>query len=207
MSGPVADRRDGGSAGRARSDIRPIDCRSALRQHGNRCGRRSRRTFPDRVRPARPRATHRARRLDADAVPARIDADDRARRDRFGGNSRSRRRIRRAGSRHLGGGHRCRRNPVGPHTDPARLALLRARTNPFVHSSVIMRTALVERLGGYVPRSVRRRITTCGCAGRKPRASPIWRRRRISPCTASMQQAGATQYGGLAVVPREHHLA
>lgn len=43
-------------------------------------------------------------------------------------------------------------NPVGrltPPTDPARLARVLMRTNPFVHSSVMMRTALVRRLGGY----------------------------------------------------------
>jgi glycosyltransferase involved in cell wall biosynthesis len=42
--------------------------------------------------------------------------------------------------------------PVGrlmPPVDPARLARVLARTNPFVHSSVMMRTALVRRLGGY----------------------------------------------------------
>jgi glycosyltransferase involved in cell wall biosynthesis len=43
-------------------------------------------------------------------------------------------------------------NAVGRLTspaDPARLARVLARTNPFVHSSVMMRTALVRRLGGY----------------------------------------------------------
>ena len=38
---------------------------------------------------------------------------------------------------------------LAPPTDPARLARLLARTNPFIHSSVMMRTALVRRLGGY----------------------------------------------------------
>jgi glycosyltransferase involved in cell wall biosynthesis len=36
-----------------------------------------------------------------------------------------------------------------PPADPAVLARALARTNPFVHSSVMMRTALVRRLGGY----------------------------------------------------------
>jgi glycosyltransferase involved in cell wall biosynthesis len=36
-----------------------------------------------------------------------------------------------------------------PPADPAALARVLARTNPFVHSSVMMRTALVRRLGGY----------------------------------------------------------
>jgi glycosyltransferase involved in cell wall biosynthesis len=43
-------------------------------------------------------------------------------------------------------------NAVGrlrPPPDPGRLARVLARTNPFVHSSVMMRTALVRRLGGY----------------------------------------------------------
>src|SRR5260221_252685 len=38
---------------------------------------------------------------------------------------------------------------LAPPTDPARLARVLARTNPFVHSSVMMRTALVRRSGGY----------------------------------------------------------
>lgn len=45
-------------------------------------------------------------------------------------------------------------NPVGrltPPTDPARLRRVLARTNPLVHSSVMIRTALVRRLGGYRP--------------------------------------------------------
>jgi glycosyltransferase involved in cell wall biosynthesis len=36
-----------------------------------------------------------------------------------------------------------------PPADPLLLARVLARTNPFVHSSVMMRTALVRRLGGY----------------------------------------------------------
>lgn len=42
--------------------------------------------------------------------------------------------------------------PIGrltPETDPHRLAGLLARTNPFIHSSLMLRTALVRRLGGY----------------------------------------------------------
>lgn len=42
--------------------------------------------------------------------------------------------------------------PIGrltPETDPQRLAALLQRTNPFIHSSLILRTDLVRRLGGY----------------------------------------------------------
>lgn len=42
--------------------------------------------------------------------------------------------------------------PIGrltPETDPQKLAGLLARTNPFIHSSLMLRTALVRRLGGY----------------------------------------------------------
>jgi glycosyltransferase involved in cell wall biosynthesis len=38
---------------------------------------------------------------------------------------------------------------LAPPTDGARLAHVLLRTNPFIHSSVMMRTALVRRLGGY----------------------------------------------------------
>jgi glycosyltransferase involved in cell wall biosynthesis len=38
---------------------------------------------------------------------------------------------------------------LAPPTDPANLVRVLERTNPFVHSSVMMRTALVRRLGGY----------------------------------------------------------
>src|SRR5260221_252683 len=84
---------------------------------------------------------------------ARLDADDRARPDRLGKQftfmqahpeigllGTFAERIDAAG------------NVVGrlaPPTDPARLARVLARTNPFVHSSVMMRTALVRRSGGY----------------------------------------------------------
>src|SRR5258706_13475501 len=84
---------------------------------------------------------------------ARLDADDRARPDRLGKQfsfmqahpeiglvGTFAERIDAAG------------NVVGrlaPPTDPARLARVLERTNPFVHSSVTMRTALVRRIGGY----------------------------------------------------------
>jgi glycosyltransferase involved in cell wall biosynthesis len=84
---------------------------------------------------------------------ARLDADDRARPDRLGKQlafmqghpeiglvGTFAERIDAAG------------NVVGrlaPPTDPVRLARVLARTNPFIHSSVMMRTALVRRLGGY----------------------------------------------------------
>jgi hypothetical protein len=38
---------------------------------------------------------------------------------------------------------------MAPPTDRTRLALLLNRTNPFIHSSVMMRTALVRSVGGY----------------------------------------------------------
>jgi glycosyltransferase involved in cell wall biosynthesis len=84
---------------------------------------------------------------------ARLDADDRARPDRLGKQfafmqahpeigllGTFAERIDAAG------------NVVGrlaPPTEPAKLARVLARTNPFVHSSVMMRTALVRRIGGY----------------------------------------------------------
>jgi hypothetical protein len=42
--------------------------------------------------------------------------------------------------------------PIGrltPETDPHELVALLARTNPFIHSSLMLRTDLVRRLGGY----------------------------------------------------------
>ncbi|MFD2182720.1 glycosyltransferase [Rhodoplanes azumiensis] len=42
--------------------------------------------------------------------------------------------------------------PIGrltPETDPHRLAAILERTNPFIHSSLMLRTDLVRRLGGY----------------------------------------------------------
>lgn len=84
---------------------------------------------------------------------ARLDADDRARPDRLGKQfafmeahpeigllGTSAEVIDAAGN--VAGG-------FAPPTDHARLARLLSRTNPFVHSSVMMRTALVRRLGGY----------------------------------------------------------
>ncbi len=84
---------------------------------------------------------------------ARLDADDRARPDRLGKQfafmqahpeigllGTSAERIDAAG------------NVVGritPPTDPAKLVRTLERTNPFVHSSVMMRTALMSRIGGY----------------------------------------------------------
>ena len=84
---------------------------------------------------------------------ARLDADDRARPDRLGKQlafmeahpeiglvGTFAERIDAAG------------NVVGrlaPPTEPARLARVLERTNPFIHSSVMMRTALVRRIGGY----------------------------------------------------------
>jgi glycosyltransferase involved in cell wall biosynthesis len=38
---------------------------------------------------------------------------------------------------------------ITPPTDPVRLRRLLARTNPFIHSSVMMRAVLVRKLGGY----------------------------------------------------------
>src|SRR5439155_598964 len=38
---------------------------------------------------------------------------------------------------------------VRPETEPKRLAEILPHRNPFVHSSMMMRTALVQRLGGY----------------------------------------------------------
>ncbi len=38
---------------------------------------------------------------------------------------------------------------VRPETDPARLAVILQKRNPLVHSSVMTRTALVKKLGGY----------------------------------------------------------
>jgi glycosyltransferase involved in cell wall biosynthesis len=84
---------------------------------------------------------------------ARLDADDRARPDRLGKQFAFMQAHREIG---LIGTFAERIDTAGnvvgrltPPTDPARLARVLARTNPFVHSSVMMRTALVRRLGGY----------------------------------------------------------
>jgi glycosyltransferase involved in cell wall biosynthesis len=84
---------------------------------------------------------------------ARLDADDRARSDRLGKQfafmqahpeigllGTLAERIDAAG-RVVG--------RLAPPTDPATLAQVLERTNPFVHSSTMMRTALVRQLGGY----------------------------------------------------------
>ncbi len=42
-----------------------------------------------------------------------------------------------------------RTGALRPETDPARLAVVLSTRNPLVHSSVMMRTALVKKLGGY----------------------------------------------------------
>jgi glycosyltransferase involved in cell wall biosynthesis len=84
---------------------------------------------------------------------ARLDADDRARPDRLGkqfavmqvhpeigllGTSAE---VIDAAGKTVG--------RLAPPTEPARLSRALSRTNPFIHSSVMMRTALVRRLGGY----------------------------------------------------------
>lgn len=86
---------------------------------------------------------------------ARLDADDRARPARLGRQvafleARPATVLLGTFARVIDGAG----TPVGrlaPETDPARLARLLSRTNPFVHSSVMMRTAPVRRLGGYRP--------------------------------------------------------
>ena len=84
---------------------------------------------------------------------ARLDADDRARPDRLGkqfvfmlvhpeiGLVGTYAEVIDAAGHIVGG--------LAPPTEPARLSRALSRTNPFVHSSVMMRTALVRRLGGY----------------------------------------------------------
>jgi glycosyltransferase involved in cell wall biosynthesis len=84
---------------------------------------------------------------------ARLDADDRARPDRLGKQFAFMQAHPEVGL--LGTSAEvidAAGNVVGhlaPPTDPATLARVLSRTNPFVHSSVMMRTALVRRLGGY----------------------------------------------------------
>jgi glycosyltransferase involved in cell wall biosynthesis len=84
---------------------------------------------------------------------ARLDADDSARPDRLGKQfafMQSHPEI-----ELLGTFAECidaAGNIVGrlaPATDHAGLAQVLGRTNPFVHSSIMMRTALVRRIGGY----------------------------------------------------------
>jgi glycosyltransferase involved in cell wall biosynthesis len=84
---------------------------------------------------------------------ARLDADDSARPDRLGKQFAFMQAHPEIGL--LGTFAECidaAGNTVGrlaPATDHAGLAQVLARTNPFVHSSVMMRTALVRRIGGY----------------------------------------------------------
>ena len=84
---------------------------------------------------------------------ARLDADDRARSDRLGRQfafMQAHPEISLLGTlaeRIDASGHVVGR--LTPPTDPATLARVLERTNPFVHSSTMMRTALVRQLGGY----------------------------------------------------------
>jgi glycosyltransferase involved in cell wall biosynthesis len=86
---------------------------------------------------------------------ARLDADDRARPGRFGRQFAFMEGYPEIGllgtwAEVIDGAG----NVIGrlcPPTGPACLARVLARTNPFVHSSVMMRTALARRRGGYRP--------------------------------------------------------
>ena len=84
---------------------------------------------------------------------ARLDADDRARPERLGKQFAFLEAH--PGIALLGTFAECidsDGNTVGrltPPTDHATLSRVLERTNPFVHSSVMMRTALVRRIGGY----------------------------------------------------------
>jgi glycosyltransferase involved in cell wall biosynthesis len=84
---------------------------------------------------------------------ARLDADDRARPDRLGKQfafMEAHPEIGLLGTwAEVIDGAGTRVGRLTPPVDPARLARVLERTNPFVHSSVMMRTALVRRLGGY----------------------------------------------------------
>jgi glycosyltransferase involved in cell wall biosynthesis len=84
---------------------------------------------------------------------ARLDADDRARPDRLGKQLAFLEAHKEVG---LVGSGAEKIDAAGkiigrmaPPTDRTRLALLLNRTNPFIHSSVMMRTALVRSVGGY----------------------------------------------------------
>jgi glycosyltransferase involved in cell wall biosynthesis len=84
---------------------------------------------------------------------ARLDADDRAKPDRLGKQlafMQAHEEIGLLGSRaeqiDATGAIIGR---LAPPTDGARLAHVLSRTNPFIHSSVMMRTARVRRVGGY----------------------------------------------------------
>ncbi len=84
---------------------------------------------------------------------ARLDADDRARPDRLGKQfafMEAHPEIGLLGTwAEVIDGAGTRVGRLTPPADPARLARVLERTNPFVHSSLMMRTALVRRLGGY----------------------------------------------------------
>jgi glycosyltransferase involved in cell wall biosynthesis len=84
---------------------------------------------------------------------ARLDADDRARPDRLGKQFAFMQAHPEIG---LLGAFAERIDAAGnvvgrltPPIDPAKLARTLERANPFIHSSVMMRTALVRRVGGY----------------------------------------------------------
>lgn len=84
---------------------------------------------------------------------ARLDADDRARPHRLGrqvAHMEAHPEIGLLGTWAEvidGAGNAAGR--LAPPTSPAALVRVLARTNPFIHSSVMMRTAPVRRLGGY----------------------------------------------------------
>jgi glycosyltransferase involved in cell wall biosynthesis len=84
---------------------------------------------------------------------ARLDADDRARPDRLGKQLaflQAHPKVGLLGT--FADTIDAAGNVIGrlaPPTDGARLAHVLGRTNPFIHSSVMMRTALVRRIGGY----------------------------------------------------------
>ncbi len=84
---------------------------------------------------------------------ARLDADDRARPDRLGKQiafMEAHPEIGLLGTwAEVIDGAGTRVGRLTPPAEPSRFARVLERTNPFVHSSVMMRTALVRRLGGY----------------------------------------------------------
>ena len=82
----------------------------------------------------------------------RSRADDRAKPDVSGGNSPSWKPTRRSGSSAAQQKIDAAGRIIGrlaPPTDGARLARALGRNNPFIHSSVMMRAAMVRSLGGY----------------------------------------------------------
>jgi glycosyltransferase involved in cell wall biosynthesis len=84
---------------------------------------------------------------------ARLDADDRAKPDRLGRQLAFMQAHDEIGL--LGSGAEqidaagAVVGRLAPPTDGAKLAHVLSRTNPFIHSCVMMRTALVRRIGGY----------------------------------------------------------